>query len=114
MILQNIQSCYSGKNFKISLVYVGLAIFLFYNLQTLILESSGNIIIRRLAFQFIFFIRLSENLVKKTPQTYQQSRPEENISVRALTGEDGGSPAKSDSKRNQTDDEQRVWISMGE
>ena len=52
--------------------------------------------------------------MKKTPQTYQQSRPKENISVRALTGEYGGSPAKSDSERNQTDDQQRVWISMGE
>ena len=126
MKLQNIQCCHSGKNLKLSLVYVGLAIFLFYNIQTLILESSGNIIIPVLVtvtvtvlrehFLFIFVIGWSEKLVNTNPQTYQyqQPRQEENISVRPGIKEDGQSTAKPDSAGNKTDTEQKVWISMGE
>ena len=52
--------------------------------------------------------------MNKIPQTYQQSRQEENISVRPVSKEDGESIARPDSQGNRTDTEQRVWVSMGE
>ena len=114
MILQNIQCSHSGKNFKLSLVYVGIAIFLFYNIQTLLLESSGDTI--RIIFRqklTFFFICLSEK--QNIPQPYLQSRQEENIPVGPLVKEDGQNTAKPvASQRNNTDSQHTVWISMGE
>ena len=53
--------------------------------------------------------------MNKIPQTYQQSRQEENISVRPVSiKEDGESITKPDSQGNRSDTEQRVWVSMGE
>ena len=53
--------------------------------------------------------------MQNIPETYLESTKEENISVRAVIKQDGEKPAKpvSASERNKTDNQDRVWISIG-
>lgn len=89
MILQNIQCSHLGKNFKLSLVYLGIALLLFYNLQALLLESSEKLV-----------------PVETIPQPFLQSRP-----VVEEDGEQSARPALTE--RNKTGSQHSVWISMG-
>ena len=54
--------------------------------------------------------------MQNIPETYLESTKEEDISVRPVIKQDGAKPAKpvSASERNKTDNQDRVWISMGE
>ena len=54
--------------------------------------------------------------MQNIPETYLQSSKEENTSVRPVIIKDGEKPAKpaSASERNKTENQHRVWISMGE
>ena len=54
--------------------------------------------------------------MQNIPETYLESTKEENISVRAVIKQDEEKPAKpvSASERNKTENQHRVWISMGE